>query len=234
MSRLGRADNRDSRVISGLPPPAVLPIPSTAAGPSEGFFAGHGVWAPGVRWFRNLRCGRDGQGFVGHPWTRPGSDEPVNQRSCVKGFAPWGSGLGGRRGGTLAAAGRPGRAADAPAAQSPFDFDAAIEAHRAWKVKLRQTMAEPGRRDAETICRDDACPLGRWLHGPGGARRGGKPSFVERVARHADFRRAAGAVVQRINAGDDDRAERLIGSGSAFARAPTEVTRLLARAERGL
>jgi methyl-accepting chemotaxis protein len=115
-----------------------------------------------------------------------------------------------------------------------FDFDAAIQAHRQWKVKLRQAIAKHERLDADTICRDDACPLGRWLHGPGGARWGGKPSFVELVDRHAGFHRAAGAVARQINAGDYERAERLIGAGSDFARASTEVTTLLTRAKRGL
>jgi methyl-accepting chemotaxis protein len=115
-----------------------------------------------------------------------------------------------------------------------FDFDAAIQAHRQWKVKLRQAIAKHERLDADTICRDDACPLGRWLHGPGGARWGNKPSFVELVDRHAGFHRAAGAVARQINAGDYERAERLIGAGSDFARASTEVTTLLTRAKRGL
>ena len=101
-------------------------------------------------------------------------------------------------------------------------------------MKLRQAIGKQERLDADTLCRDDACPLGRWLHGPGGARWGGKPSFVELVDRHADFHRAAGSVARQINAGDYERAERLIGAGSDFARASTEVATLLTRAKRGL
>jgi methyl-accepting chemotaxis protein len=115
-----------------------------------------------------------------------------------------------------------------------FDFDGAIQAHRQWKVRLRQAISRHERLDAETLCRDDACPLGRWLHGPGGVRWGGKPSFVDLVDRHAGFHRAAGDVARRINAGDYQRAEQLIGSGSDFARASTEVATLLTRAKRGL
>ena len=127
-----------------------------------------------------------------------------------------------------------GERLDAVAKVEDFDFDAAIQAHRQWKVKLRQAIAKHEQLDADTICRDDACPLGRWLHGPGGARWSGKPSFTELVARHADFHRAAGSVARQINAGDFERAERLIGSGSDFARASTEVATLLTRAKRGL
>jgi methyl-accepting chemotaxis protein len=33
---------------------------------------------------------RNGHGFVGYQWPRPGSTEPVDKLSYVKGFAPWG------------------------------------------------------------------------------------------------------------------------------------------------
>ncbi len=114
-----------------------------------------------------------------------------------------------------------------------FDFDRAIEAHRQWKVKLRQAIAEHGQLDADTICRDDRCPLGQWLHGPGGQRWGSQPGFVALLEKHAEFHGAAGAVARQINGGAYADAERLIGSGSAFARASNEVATLLLRAKRG-
>jgi methyl-accepting chemotaxis protein len=125
--------------------------------------------------------------------------------------------------------------AAAPAAgDTPFDFDGAINAHRQWKVRLRQAIAQRQTLDAATLCRDDACPLGRWLHGPGGTRWGSRPNFQELLARHADFHRAAGAAAQQINAGRYDEAERLIGAGSRFSQLSTEVCTLLTRAKRGL
>ena len=114
-----------------------------------------------------------------------------------------------------------------------FDFDHAIDAHRQWKVKLRQAIAEHGQLDAETICRDDRCPLGQWLHGAGGRRWGSQPGFVALLEKHAEFHGAAGAVARQINGGAYDDAERLIGSGSEFARASNEVATLLMRAKRG-
>ncbi len=115
-----------------------------------------------------------------------------------------------------------------------FDFDGAIEAHRQWKVKLRQAIAERSRLDADTICRDDQCPLGRWLHGEGGKRWGGRPTFVALVDKHAQFHQTAGGVARSINGGQYEQAERLIGGGSAFARISTEVSTLLTQAKRGL
>ena len=122
----------------------------------------------------------------------------------------------------------------APEAVADFDFDQAIEAHRNWKVRLRKAIADQGQLDADTLCRDDRCPLGRWIHGAGGQRWGSRPTFVELVERHAEFHRVAGAVARQINQGHYGEAERLIGSGSSFAQVSTEVTTLLTRAQRGL
>jgi methyl-accepting chemotaxis protein len=125
---------------------------------------------------------------------------------------------------------------DAPVTQLPvedFDFDQAIEAHRQWKVKLRKAIADRTHLDAATICRDDRCPLGQWIHGAGGRRCGGGPGFVELMSKHAEFHGAAGDVARRINAGAYSDAERLIGSGSVFASVSTQVSTLLTKAKKG-
>lgn len=115
-----------------------------------------------------------------------------------------------------------------------FDFSSAIDAHRKWKVRLRAAIAEHGKLDVQTLCRDDKCALGQWLHGPGGARWGQRPLFVELVERHAAFHRTAAEVAQTINREQYDEAERLIGPGSAFTEVSTEVASLLTRAKREL
>ncbi len=115
-----------------------------------------------------------------------------------------------------------------------FDFDAAIEAHRAWKVKLRSAIASREPLDADRICQDNQCPLGQWLHGRGGQQWGHRPNFVALLGKHADFHTAAGEVARQINAGRVDQAERLLGSGSKFSQASTEVSTLLTQAKRGL
>ena len=115
-----------------------------------------------------------------------------------------------------------------------FDFDSAIEAHRQWKVKLRTAIAEHQKLDAETLCRDDQCPLGKWLHGAGAEKWSRRPSFVNLVGKHAEFHQVAGAVAKQINAGHYADAERLIGSGSKFAQVSTEVSTILTGAKRGM
>jgi methyl-accepting chemotaxis protein len=115
-----------------------------------------------------------------------------------------------------------------------FDFDKAIEAHRQWKVKLRKAIAEHEKLDAEQICKDDQCPLGKWIHGAGGTQWGHRPTFVALLDKHAEFHQTAGGVARKINAGHFAEAERLIGSGSQFAQVSTEVATILTKAKRGL
>jgi methyl-accepting chemotaxis protein len=114
-----------------------------------------------------------------------------------------------------------------------FDFDSAIEAHRSWKVKLRTAIDKQERMDAATLCRDDQCPLGKWLHGPGGSRWGGQPGFTALLNVHAGFHQAAGEVAETINRGAYDRAGQLLGSGSKFAKASNETVAAIMRAKRG-
>jgi len=125
-------------------------------------------------------------------------------------------------------------AALALAAPPSFDFDAAVEAHRAWKVRLRSAIAEHGRLDAESICRDDRCPLGQWLHGPARQRWGSRPAFAELLGEHAAFHRAAGEVAEAINRGAYEQANRLLGSGSAFGEASTRAVAAILKAKREL
>lgn len=115
-----------------------------------------------------------------------------------------------------------------------FDFEKAIDAHRQWKVRLRTAIAERAPLDAQTICRDDRCPLGQWLHGAGRRRWGSQPNFMALMQKHAEFHEVAGGVARQINAGSFEEAEHLIGSSSRFARVSAEVGTLLTRAKRGL
>ncbi|MDD0809322.1 methyl-accepting chemotaxis protein [Curvibacter sp. RS43] len=115
-----------------------------------------------------------------------------------------------------------------------LNVDSAIEAHRQWKVKLRAAIENRSQLDADTISCDDRCPLGQWLHGRGGQRFGGKPSFVALLEEHKGFHLAAGNVARRINAGAMADAQRMLGAGSEFAKASTSVTTALSRIKRGI
>lgn len=115
-----------------------------------------------------------------------------------------------------------------------FDFNQAIDAHRQWKVKLRTAISKQETLDVNTICRDDCCPLGMWLHGKGGKHWNGQPIFRQLIDKHAQFHKAAGAVAEKINRHLFDDAEKLIGSGSHFANVSSDVSTLLSSAKRAL
>ncbi len=119
-----------------------------------------------------------------------------------------------------------------PSELARFDFDQAIEAHRQWKVKLRKAISDQSTLDAETICKDNQCPLGKWIYGDG-KKQCTNPSIYDSLkASHADFHRTAGAVAEKINAGEYADAGRLIEPGSRFAEVSNEVASILTRARR--
>ncbi|MFM2403608.1 MAG: hypothetical protein RL223_1488 [Pseudomonadota bacterium] len=115
-----------------------------------------------------------------------------------------------------------------------FDFDKAVQAHQAWKVKLRSAIAKREPLDADKLCRDDQCPLGQWLHGDGRVRWSHAPVFSRLIQEHAAFHRAAGAIAHTINRGDYTQAERLMASGSDFATASNITITTILQAKREL
>jgi aerotaxis receptor len=109
--------------------------------------------------------------------------------------------------------------AAASASDGAFDLDQAVAAHLQWKTKLRNAIDRGETLDVDTLCRDDRCPLGQWLHGQGRQRWGHVPEFTTLLERHADFHRTVGAVARQVNAGQKDAAGRALQGGTAFARA---------------
>jgi Chemoreceptor zinc-binding domain len=84
-----------------------------------------------------------------------------------------------------------------------LDLQAAIAAHRNWKLRLDAYLAGHSNEDlrAEHICFDDRCEFGRWIHGPGKAALGHVPGFQRLVADHRMFHYAASNVVALSKAG---------------------------------
>jgi methyl-accepting chemotaxis protein len=108
-----------------------------------------------------------------------------------------------------------------------INLDNAIKAHADWRTKLRTAATKNGHIDAETISRDNCCEMGKWLHGAGGTKFGGSPTFVNLIEVHQNFHTEAGKIAQKINQGDGDQATQMLGSGSSFSQASNEVTRLI-------
>jgi|GEM_PF-534159 len=113
-----------------------------------------------------------------------------------------------------------------------LDVDAMIDAHRQWKVRLRDAIETRARVDVDTLQRDDCCALGRWLHGDGGRCHGASPGFVALLARHADFHQTAGAVGRLVNDRRYAEAEAALTAGTPFAQATSAVVLCLSAAKR--
>jgi hypothetical protein len=94
-----------------------------------------------------------------------------------------------------------------------LDFQAAIRAHHEWKLRLDELLQGELREtlDPVTICRDDLCDLGQWIHcGQGRRVFGHLPLFEDLRLCHADFHLVAGEVVHGMRAGREDHARQLL------------------------
>ena len=111
------------------------------------------------------------------------------------------------------------------------DVDAMIDAHRQWKVKLRQAIEDRSQVDVATLSRDDCCALGKWIYSDG-QRLAQRPTFLELVGRHQHFHQVAGEVGNLINQRQMLQAQEALAPGTAFSKATAEVVSTLSAAKR--
>jgi aerotaxis receptor len=104
-----------------------------------------------------------------------------------------------------------------------FDLNKAIATHEQWKVKLRNAAVNHEKLDAATLHRDDACALGQWLYGDGDHQHGTRSTFTTLKTTHKDFHRSAGKIADTINAGQTDKAQRMLSAGTDFSDATEHV-----------
>jgi aerotaxis receptor len=94
-----------------------------------------------------------------------------------------------------------------------MDFDSAIQAHTNWKLKLfnycRGKLTE--KIDLQTLRLDNACALGKWLHGEG-RRYGTDAQFKKLLETHAGFHACAASVARMVEQGQAPQAESLLNS----------------------
>jgi aerotaxis receptor len=100
-----------------------------------------------------------------------------------------------------------------------FDLQTAIAKHQQWKVTLRNAAQRGEKLDAESASRDDCCPLGEWLHGRGRQQWGHQPRFTDLVDKHARFHQEVGEVARTVNAGQLDKALRMLDSEGSYTAA---------------
>lgn len=104
-----------------------------------------------------------------------------------------------------------------------MNFDEAIKAHSAWKLKLSGYLRNPdGSLKAADIEQDNKCQLGQWIYGDG-AKYSNIPEYATLKAEHARFHRAAAEVVRKADSGQDTSADTALGGASDFAKASQAV-----------
>ena len=111
-----------------------------------------------------------------------------------------------------------------------LDFKTAIDAHMKWKIRLESYIrgSSDEALSVEVVCRDDQCPLGKWIYDKGGATFGYSETFFDMKAHHADFHRCAGRVLAAAQAGDREAALKLLHGGD-YVKASERVKMHLAR-----
>lgn len=111
-----------------------------------------------------------------------------------------------------------------------LNFKSAVDAHMKWKIRLDAYISGTSdeKLDASVVCRDDQCPLGKWIYGRGGGEFGYSETFFDMKAHHAHFHRCAGDIVLAAQAGDKDKARQLLHHGD-YVHASERVKKLLAR-----
>lgn len=112
-----------------------------------------------------------------------------------------------------------------------IDVNSIIDAHRQWKVKLRDAMELGTKVDVATLSRDDCCALGKWIYADGQRLRE-RTSFTALVGNHAHFHQVAGQVGQLINEGRYEQAEDALAPNTPFTQATSDVVMVLSAAKR--
>lgn len=111
-----------------------------------------------------------------------------------------------------------------------LDVIAAIEAHIRWKIRLEAYINGTGSEalDADVVCKDDQCALGKWIYGTGGQRFGHLGQFRDLKSVHAEFHRCAAAVIRQADGGEQTAALKMLNEGD-YAKYSYRVKTMLAR-----
>jgi Chemoreceptor zinc-binding domain len=109
----------------------------------------------------------------------------------------------------------------AQSALHDLDIKVAVSAHENWKNRLQAYLDGTSKEvfDANVVCFDDRCDLGKWIHSSGKARLGQYPSFTALMSHHKMFHFAASNVVALQVRGKTAEAEAILnGQFSQFSK----------------
>ncbi len=102
-----------------------------------------------------------------------------------------------------------------------LDIHVALSAHENWKNRLEAYLNGTSTEvfDANVICFDDRCDLGKWIHSTGKARLGHHPGFTALMSHHKMFHFAASNVVALQSRGKTAEADVILkGQFAQFSK----------------
>ena len=109
-----------------------------------------------------------------------------------------------------------------------MNFDDAIQAHAAWKIKLAVYLKNPdGTIKSTDIGTDNRCALGQWLHGEAQKKFSSLAEYQTLMTEHVRFHRAAGRIADQANSGGQMNAEAVLGGDSEFATSSLNVVKAI-------
>ena len=110
-----------------------------------------------------------------------------------------------------------------------MDFSAAIRAHANWRLRL-STYCQGGQKETiniQALAKDNACELGKWLHGEG-QKYASDPKLGELISAHSAFHLSAAAIAAMAQSGRQKEAERHLNSNeSQYAKLSIQVVGIL-------
>jgi len=115
--------------------------------------------------------------------------------------------------------------------EKAFDFDSAIKAHVDWKMKLTTYLENPnGSLEESKVCVDNACPLGKWIHGEGAHYRHTHLNTFDALKKsHAEFHQCAGTIIKYINSNNRTMANQLLAPQGRYSVISETTIELLER-----
>lgn len=104
-----------------------------------------------------------------------------------------------------------------------MNFDEAVQAHSAWKMKLSNYLRKPdGSIKAADVQQDSKCNLGAWIYGEG-KKFSSHPEYEILKAAHAKFHQAAADVIRKADSGKNVTEDVALGAKSDYASASNAV-----------
>ncbi len=98
-------------------------------------------------------------------------------------------------------------------------FEEAVHAHEQWKAMFARAIRDGGSGlTTETVSRDDQCLLGRWLYGGATTAVANPAAFTMLRDVHAEFHKAATAVLSLALAGKRHAAVRSLEPGEPYGQ----------------